>query len=71
MISLTNSIATHPLSSKPLEIGDVAPDFELVSSDGEKHKLSSYRGKRVLLSFFRYAAWPVCLYAVDRMKQRK
>ena len=40
-------------------VGDVrgmaAPDFELVSLDGKKIKLSDYRGKAVLLNF--WATW--------------
>lgn len=39
-----------------LSVGDAAPDFELVDSKGFKHRLSSYRGRRVLLSFHRFAA---------------
>lgn len=39
-----------------LDIGDLAPDFELVDHEGTKYKLSDFRGRRVLLSFFRYAA---------------
>ena len=39
-----------------LSIGDEAPDFELVDHEGMKHKLSSLRGRRVLLSFFQFAA---------------
>ena len=39
-----------------LDIGDTAPDFELVDNEGIKHKLSDFRGRRVLLSFFRYAS---------------
>jgi len=38
-----------------LDIGDMAPDFELVDHEGTKYKLSDFRGRRVLLSFFRYA----------------
>jgi len=53
-----------------LSVGDEAPDFELFGIDGKKHQLSSFRGRRVLLSFFRYAACPICLYSVDRMKQQ-
>lgn len=34
-----------------LEEGQRAPDFTLVSSDGEKVKLSSFRGKKVVLYF--------------------
>ena len=39
-----------------LDIGDEAPDFELRDEEGNLHKLSSFRGRRVILSFFRYAA---------------
>jgi peroxiredoxin Q/BCP len=35
-----------------LEVGDVAPDFELQGSDGETHKLSDYRGQTVVLAWF-------------------
>jgi len=53
-----------------LDIGDEAPDFELQDEEGNLHKLSSFRGRRVMLSFFRYASCPVCLYNVDRLKQQ-
>lgn len=35
-----------------LEIGTVAPDFELPDQDGVMHKLSDYRGKKVILYFY-------------------
>mmetsp|Transcript_25835 Transcript_25835/g.46809 ORF Transcript_25835/g.46809 Transcript_25835/m.46809 type:complete len:251 (+) Transcript_25835:121-873(+) len=53
-----------------LKIGDKVPDFELCDIDGKKFKLSSFRGRQVFLSFFRYAACPVCQYSLDRMKQQ-
>jgi len=53
-----------------LKIGDKVPDFELCDIEGKKFKLSSFRGRQVFLSFFRYAACPVCLYNADRMKQQ-
>ena len=31
-----------------------APDFELTALDGDKVKLSDYRGRPVLISFFGY-----------------
>ena len=40
--------------------GDVAPDFELPGLGGRKHKLSDYRGKKVLLRFNRQAGCPIC-----------
>lgn len=36
-----------------VRVGDACPDFELDDTNGIKHRLSSYRGKRILLSFFR------------------
>ena len=35
-----------------LEIGSVAPDFELPDQNGDVHKLSDYRGKKVILYFY-------------------
>jgi peroxiredoxin len=35
-----------------LEIGDKAPDFELDSTKGGKLKLSSLKGKNVLINFY-------------------
>jgi len=32
--------------------GDLAPEFSLVSTTGETHALSQYRGQVVFLSFF-------------------
>jgi peroxiredoxin Q/BCP len=33
-------------------IGEIAPDFELVSDKRERIKLSSFRGKKVILYFY-------------------
>lgn len=42
-----------------LEIGDVAPDFELETHDGDTVRLSDFRGERVFLNF--WATWcPPC-----------
>jgi cytochrome oxidase Cu insertion factor (SCO1/SenC/PrrC family) len=35
-----------------LKVGDKAPDFELDSSKGGKIKLSSLKGKNVLINFY-------------------
>ena len=37
--------------SKLVEVGDMAPDFELMNLDGRMVKLSEFRGRHVLLSF--------------------
>jgi glutaredoxin-dependent peroxiredoxin len=43
-----------------LKIGDVAPDFTLVSSDKSQVSLSDYKGKKVVLLFFPMAFTGVC-----------
>ncbi|MBK8985668.1 MAG: thioredoxin-dependent thiol peroxidase [Chloroflexi bacterium] len=43
-----------------LQIGDAAPDFELVSAENKSMKLSDFRGQRVVLFFYPKAATPGC-----------
>jgi cytochrome oxidase Cu insertion factor (SCO1/SenC/PrrC family) len=38
--------------AQALQVGDKAPDFELDSSKGGKLKLSSLKGKTVLINFY-------------------
>lgn len=47
-----------------LKIGDKAPDFETINTDGNTIKLSNYKGQKVLIAFFRYAGCPVCNFRV-------
>ena len=44
--------AAPPQYSADLKVGDVAPEFALMGSDGKVHKLSDYRGKTVVLAWF-------------------
>lgn len=43
-----------------MEIGNLAPDFSLMGSDGKEHKLSDYRGKKVILYFYPKDNTPGC-----------
>lgn len=43
-----------------LEIGDEAPEFELLTDEGTSVKLSNLRGQRVLLFFYPKADTPGC-----------
>ena len=40
------------MASTPPVAGDLAPDFELPDETGQKHKLSEFRGRRVVLYFY-------------------
>eukprot|EP00957_Ditylum_brightwellii_P034067 2580603-Ditylum_brightwellii.AAC.1 len=53
-----------------LGIGDPAPDFSLVDSDGVSHSLAEHKGRKVMLSFYRSAACPFCNYAIYQLKGR-
>lgn len=41
---------TPPVAA--LEVGEKAPDFELESTQGGKLRLSSLKGKKVLINFY-------------------
>ena len=43
-----------------LQVGDAAPDFELLDENGKPTKLSSFRGRSVVLVFFPAAFSPIC-----------
>jgi hypothetical protein len=45
-------IFAAPAVARAVQIGDKAPDFELESSKGGKLKLSSLKGKNVLINFY-------------------
>lgn len=34
------------------EVGEIAPDFELMNDEGKPVKLSDFRGKKVVLYFY-------------------
>jgi peroxiredoxin Q/BCP len=48
------------MADTKLQVGDDAPDFEMVSDDGQKVKLSDQRGKRVVLFFYPKDDTPGC-----------
>ena len=43
-----------------ININELAPDFTLMGSDGKEHKLSDYRGKKVILYFYPKDNTPGC-----------
>jgi peroxiredoxin Q/BCP len=43
-----------------LELNELAPDFTLLDQNGNQHKLSDYRGKKVILYFYPKDDTPGC-----------
>ena len=54
----TKSPAKRP--TRPLKVGDLAPDFALMDQSGHTTMLSDFRGRRVLLYFYPRADTPGC-----------
>lgn len=50
-----------------LKIGDKAPHFEAIDTNGDTIKLSNYKGQKLVIAFFRYAGCPVCNYRVHEL----
>jgi peroxiredoxin len=52
-------VSNKPASSG-IGVGREAPDFELPDVNMNTHKLSDYRGKKLVLAFFPAAESPIC-----------
>lgn len=48
------------MEENSLQVGDVAPDFELLSDSGDTVRLSDFRGKRVVIFFYPKDDTPGC-----------
>ena len=57
--------------SKPLEKGEMAPDFSLKDQHGQDFKLSVLRGRRVLLSFHPLAWTKICAQQMQSLEANK
>ncbi|MCG6182183.1 TlpA family protein disulfide reductase [Anoxybacillus sp. LAT_38] len=56
------------ISNIGIDVGEIAPDFELMTLQGEKMKLSQFRGKKVILNF--WASWcPPCRAEMPEMQR--
>lgn len=47
-----------------------APAFTATDLDGTPRALADYRGRKLLLSFYRYASCPFCNLRIHQMRQR-
>ena len=52
LVSALMGFVALPARAPALEVGQMAPDFELDSTAGGKLKLSSLRGKNVLINVY-------------------
>lgn len=50
VISRTSAFPSSQL--RMIQVGEVAPDFELKNSEGKSFKLSSFKGKKNVVVFF-------------------
>lgn len=71
-VAMVHAMNTNETQSKSqetgLEVGNIAPDFELKSLSGEPAKLSDYKGKKVMLNF--WATWcPPCKAEMPEMQK--
>ncbi|HEY9387748.1 MAG TPA: redoxin domain-containing protein [Nitrososphaeraceae archaeon] len=53
------NVSSNSYTSSP-NIGEKAPNFELPDINMKLHRLSDYRGKKIVLAFFPAAESPVC-----------
>ena len=53
-----------------LKVGQTAPDFSRLDIGGKTIRLSDYRGRYLLLSFYRYASCPFCNLRVHELMQQ-
>jgi mycoredoxin-dependent peroxiredoxin len=54
-----------------LQVGDPAPDFELLDEEGKPTRLSSFRGKNLVVVFFPAAFSPICTQELKSITAHK
>jgi thioredoxin-dependent peroxiredoxin len=54
-----------------LSTGEFAPEFQLRDIDGNEHSLKKYKGKKILLSFYRNAGCPICNYRFHELEDEE
>tara|TARA_B100000941_G_C28460428_1_gene530422 strand:- start:652 stop:1236 length:585 start_codon:yes stop_codon:yes gene_type:complete len=53
-----------------LKVGDDAPNLVLPAIDGTTFDMSAMKGKRVILTFFRFSTCPFCNIRINRILKR-
>ena len=57
--------------TKRITVGEQARDFSVIDMNGVTHRLENYRDRFLLLSFYRYAACPLCNLRVHELSQHR
>lgn len=52
LLLLALGMTAQQTQAQDLTIGDSAPDFTLMGSDGHQHHLADYRGSAVVVAWF-------------------
>jgi mycoredoxin-dependent peroxiredoxin len=53
-----------------LQVGEAAPDFELLDEEGKPTRLSSFRGRNAMIVFFPAAFSPICTQELKQIAGR-
>jgi thioredoxin-dependent peroxiredoxin len=69
LLSIALFISNHLTMAQKLKQYDKAPEFETKSVQGETINLNKYKGKTVLLAFFRFAGCPVCNFRMHELME--
>ncbi|MDI9319193.1 MAG: redoxin domain-containing protein [Phycisphaerales bacterium] len=56
---------------KPIYIGQFAPDFKIKDINGVEQSIERYKGKKILLSFYRYASCPICNFRFHELEAER
>ena len=63
-------MSAQPRRTQGVQVGDLAPDFELEDSNHQRWRLSAHRGKVVALVFYPRDETPVCTKQMCSMRDR-
>lgn len=66
-LSILLTILNNHIMAQKLKPTEKAPLFEMTSAQGETINLTQYKGKTVLLAFFRFAGCPVCNFRMHEL----
>jgi thioredoxin-dependent peroxiredoxin len=68
-VLLFTTIFKQTTMAQKLKPNDRAPFFEVKSAQNETISLNNYRGKTVLITFFRFAGCPVCNFRMHELAE--